>query len=233
MQVILLERIEKLGQMGDVVDVKPGYARNFLMPKGKALRATKENMAQFKERRSQLEATNLEQRSEAEALAERLEGFACVLLRQASDSAQLYGSVTARDIAQAITDGGVTIHRTQVMLDRPIKLLGMHAVRVALHPEVIVDVEANVARTAEEAEAQTEAAARGEVLPILAEAAAAAAAEESDATVDAPADADRAEPVDAADSVAADAEVEAAGDSSADSSGDSADQGDAEDDPKD
>ena len=119
------------------------------------------------------------------------------------------------------------------MLDRPIKMLGMHAVRVALHPEVIVDVEANVARTAEEAEAQTEAAARGEVLPILAEAATAAAAEESEASVDAPADADRAEPVDAADSVAADAEVEAAGDSCADSSGDSADQGDAEDDPKD
>ncbi len=187
MQVILLERIEKLGQMGDVVDVKPGYARNFLMPKGKALRATKDNLEQFEQRRGQLEATNIEQRSEAEAVAEGLEGFVCILLRQASDSAQLYGSVTARDIAQAISDGGVTVHRTQVMLDRPIKMLGIHAVRVALHPEVIIDVEANVARTAEEAEAQAAAAARGEALPTLA--AAEPGAEEAVAAEAAPADA--------------------------------------------
>ena len=188
MQVILLERIEKLGQMGDVVDVKPGYARNFLMPKGKALRATKDNLEQFEQRRGQLEATNIEQRSEAEALSEGLEGFACILLRQASDSAQLYGSVTARDIAQAISDSGVTVHRTQVMLDRPIKMLGIHTVRVALHPEVIIDTEVNVARTAEEAEAQTAAAARGEALPTLA----AAEPEEADEAVaaqEAPADA--------------------------------------------
>ena len=187
MQVILLERIEKLGQMGDVVDVKPGYARNFLMPTGKALRATKDNMEQFEQRRGQLEATNIERRSEAEALAGKVEEFSCVLLRQASDSAHLYGSVTARDIAQAISDGGVTVHRTQVMLDRPIKMLGIHTVRVALHPEVILDAEVNVARTAEEAVTQAEAAARGEALPTLA--AAEHVFEEVVAADEAPADA--------------------------------------------
>ncbi len=230
MQVILLERIEKLGQMGDVVDVKPGYARNFLMPKGKALRATKDNLEQFEQRRGQLEATNIEQRSEAEALSEGLEGFACILLRQASDSAQLYGSVTARDIAQAISDGGVTVRRTQVMLDRPIKTLGIHTVRVALHPEVIIDVEANVARTAEEAESQAGAAARGEALPTLA--AAEPEAEEADEAVAAeevPADASSDDP-DGFETAA----VEAASESGAepgDDAGDDPDTGEA--DPKD
>ena len=189
MQVILLERIEKLGQMGDVVDVKPGYARNFLMPKGKALRATKDNLAQFEQRRGQLEATNIERRTEAEALAEQAKEFACILLRQASDSAQLYGSVTARDIAQAISDSGVTVHRTQVMLDRPIKMLGIHTVRVALHPEVIIDTEVNVARTAEEAETQAAAAARGEALPTTLAAAEPEEADEAVAAQEAPADA--------------------------------------------
>ena len=227
MQVILLERIEKLGQMGDVVDVKPGYARNFLMPKGKALRATKNNLEQFEQRRGQLEATNLEKRSEAEALADRTEEFACTLLRQASDSAQLYGSVTARDIAQAITDGGVTLHRTQVMLDRPIKMLGIHTVRVALHPEVIVDAEVNVARTAEEAEAQAEAAARGEVLPVLAEAAAAAEAEEAVAAEETLADASSTDEPDGSETVAVEAASEAeAGDDAGDEDSGEADQKD-------
>ncbi len=227
MQVILLERIEKLGQMGDVVDVKPGYARNFLMPKGKALRATKDNLAQFEQRRGQLEATNIEKRSDAEALAEQAKEIACILLRQASDNAQLYGSVTARDIAQAISDSGVTVHRTQVMLDRPIKTLGIHTVRVALHPEVIIDTEVNVARTAEEAESQAEAAARGEALPTLA----AAESEEADEAVaaqEAPADASSDEP-DGTETAA----VEAASEPGAEPGDDAGDPESGEADPKD
>jgi large subunit ribosomal protein L9 len=164
MQVILLERIEKLGQMGDVVNVKPGYARNYLLPKRKALRATRENVEGFESQRVQLEGANLERRQEAEAVAESLEGFGCVLLRQASDSAQLYGSVTARDIAEAVTEGGATIRRAQVRLDRPIKALGIHSVRIALHPEVFVSVDVNIARSADEAEAQAAAFARGETV---------------------------------------------------------------------
>ena len=162
MEIILLERIEKLGQMGDVVAVKAGYARNYLLPRGKALRATKENVERFERDRGQLEATNVTRREEAETLAGKLEGAICVLLRQASESAQLYGSVTARDIAQSID--GVTINRTQVQLDRPIKTLGIHKVRVALHPEVIIEVDVNIARSAEEAEAQA-AAATGDSVP--------------------------------------------------------------------
>ena len=154
MEVILLERIEKLGQMGEVVNVKPGFARNYLLPQGKALRATKENLGRFEGERVQLEAVNLERRGEAESAAEKIAGFTCVLLRQASDSAQLYGSVAARDIADAATESGVTITRQQVQLDRPIKTLGIHPIRVVLHPDVIVGIQVNVARTAEEAEAQ-------------------------------------------------------------------------------
>ncbi len=178
MQVILLERIEKLGQMGDVVNVKPGYARNYLLPQRKARRATKENIEGFQRERVQLEGSNLEQRRDAEAVAEKLEGFTCVLLRQASDSAQLYGSVTARDVAQAVTEGGTTIHRAQVRLDRPIKALGIHSVHVALHPEVIVDIDVNVARSADEAESQAAAAARGEATVTEAGADEAASAED-------------------------------------------------------
>ncbi len=162
MQVILLERIEKLGQMGDVVNVKPGYARNYLLPQRKALRATKENVERYEREQTQFEASNLERRGEAEAVAAKLEGLICVLLRQASESAQLYGSVTARDIAQAMAEAGATIHRSQVRLERPIKTLGIHRVRIALHPEVMVGVDVNVARSAEEAEIQAAAAARGE-----------------------------------------------------------------------
>lgn len=154
MEVILLERIEKLGQMGDVVRVRPGFARNYLLPQRKALRATKENMARFETQRSQLEAQNLQRREEAAAVAAKLEGLATVLLRQASESGQLYGSVTARDIAEAVTEAGFTIQKSQVALNQPIKELGVHAIRVVLHPEVSVNVSVNVAKSAEEAQAQ-------------------------------------------------------------------------------
>ncbi len=152
MQVILLERIGRLGQMGDIVKVRDGYARNFLLPKGKALRATKANMAHFEERRAQLEAQNLELKAEADAVARKLEGKSFSALRQASEGGQLYGSVSTRDIAETVTEGGFSISRSQVGLDRPIKTLGQHPVRITLHPEVIVTVTINVARTVEEAE---------------------------------------------------------------------------------
>lgn len=152
MQIILLERVGRLGQMGDVVKVRDGYARNFLLPKGKALRATKANMAHFETRRAQLEAENLEQKSEAEAVAAKLDGKSFMALRQASEGGQLYGSVSTRDIAEAVTEGGFSVMRTQIGLDRAIKTLGQHEVRVMLHPEVFVTVMINVARTVEEAE---------------------------------------------------------------------------------
>ena len=152
MDVILLQRVEKLGQMGEVVNVKPGYARNYLLPQKKALRATKENVDEFEQRRTQLEADNLDQRQEAEKVADRLNGLSIVLTRQASDSDQLYGSVTTRDIADQTTEAGFSIERRQVELDRPIKTVGLHEVRIRLHPEVTVEVTANVARSTEEAE---------------------------------------------------------------------------------
>ncbi len=154
MQVILLERIGRLGQMGDVVKVRPGFARNFLLPQGKALRATKENLSRFENERSQLEANNLQRKQEAEAVAKKLHGLSFVLLRQAGDSGQLYGSVSTRDVADAVTAGGFTLDRVQVLLDRPIKNLGLHDVRVSLHPEVEIKVAVNVARTEEEAQRQ-------------------------------------------------------------------------------
>lgn len=154
MEVILLERIEKLGMLGELVKVKPGFARNYLLPQGKALRATKANLARFEDQRGQLDAANLERRAEAEVVAKKLTDFICVLLRQASDSDQLYGSVTARDIAVAATESKVSIDRNQILLDRPIKTLGIHPIRIALHPEVIVTIGVNVARTTEEAESQ-------------------------------------------------------------------------------
>ncbi len=160
MEVILLERIEKLGQMGDLVSVKPGYARNFLLPRKKALRATDANRAVFEKQRSQLEADNLELRSDAERVAKDLDGMTVVVVRQASDSDQLYGSVTTRDISAAIVAAGVTVDRRQVQLDRPIKTVGMHPIRVILHPEVTAEVIANIARSEEEAGMQ----ARGERL---------------------------------------------------------------------
>src|SRR3954462_873374 len=152
--LILLERVEKLGQMGQVVKVKPGYARNYLLPQKKAMRATKENMAYFETQRAQLEANNLQRKSEAAEIAEKMEGLAVVVIRQAGESGQLYGSVAVRDIAEAITAAGYTVGKTQIVLDRPIKTLGLHPVRVMLHPEVSVRVTANVAQSEEGARMQ-------------------------------------------------------------------------------
>lgn len=154
MQIILLERIEKLGQMGDVVRVKDGYARNYLLPQKKALRATEDNRASFEKQKAQLEATNLDRRTEAEAVAEKLDGLKCVVLRQASEGGQLYGSVNSRDIAQAVTQAGFTVDRKQIQLTATIKTIAIHDVRVTLHPEVSVDISVNVARS--EAEAATQ-----------------------------------------------------------------------------
>ncbi|WP_291367337.1 50S ribosomal protein L9 [Acetobacter sp. UBA5411] len=159
-EVILLQRVEHLGQMGDLVKVKPGYARNFLLPQGKAIRANAANRERFERERIQLEAQNVKRREEAERLSERMEGLSVVLIRQAGDGGNLYGSVSTRDIAQATTEAGLTITRNQVFLPHPIKSLGLYDVRVALHPEVSISVRVNVARTVEEAERQ----ARGEVI---------------------------------------------------------------------
>ena len=157
MDVILLERVHNLGQIGDVVKVKPGYARNFLLPTRKALRATEANKANFESQRAQIEAMNLEKRSEAEAVKHKIDGLKVILIRQAGETGQLFGSVNGRDIADAITASGFTVERRQIILDRPIKTLGLHQIRVALHPEVIVGVTANVAKSTEEAEAQEKA----------------------------------------------------------------------------
>jgi large subunit ribosomal protein L9 len=154
MQVILLQRVAKLGQMGEVVNVKDGYARNFLLPQGKALRANDANIKSFEAKKSQLEVQNLETKKEAESAAEKLDGQTFVVIRSASDAGALYGSVTTRDAAEAATDAGFTVNRAQVVLDRPIKDLGMHTVTVVLHPEVSVKVSLNVARSVEEAELQ-------------------------------------------------------------------------------
>ena len=151
MQVILLERIGRLGQMGDVVRVKDGFARNFLLPKGKALRATKDNRARFEGMKSQLEARNLEQQSDARGVAGKLDGQNIVVLRQASETGQLYGSVSARDIATLLTDSGFAVNRSQIVLNAPIKSIGLHVVPVALHPEVEVTIKISVARSADEA----------------------------------------------------------------------------------
>jgi large subunit ribosomal protein L9 len=154
MQVVLLERVEKLGQMGEVVKVKDGFARNFLLPRKKALRATKENIARFEKEKAQLEARNLTLKKEAESVAANLDKKTFVVLRQAGDTGMLYGSVSTRDVADAVTAGGITLNRDQVRLDKAIKALGLHGVKVILHPEVSVAITLNVARTAEEAERQ-------------------------------------------------------------------------------
>lgn len=154
MDVILLERVAKLGQMGEVVSVKEGYARNFLLPQKKALRANEMNLKSFENQKAQLEATNLETRKEAEAMGEKLAGQQFIIIRSASDSGALYGSVTIRDAAEAATAEGFTVDRKQVALINPIKDLGIHAVMVKLHPEVEVEIELNVARSTEEAELQ-------------------------------------------------------------------------------
>ena len=154
MEIILLERIENLGQMGDVVRVKPGYARNYLLPQKKAVRLTEDNRTRFDEQRTQLEAVNLERRTEAEAVGSKLDGLAVVLIRQAGEAGQLYGSVSARDIADAVTAAGFTVSRQQIRLQQPIKTLGLHKLGVGLHPEVVVQITVNVARTPDEAETQ-------------------------------------------------------------------------------
>ncbi len=154
MQVVLLERVEKLGQMGDVVTVKDGFGRNYLLPQNKALRATKANMERFEHQRDQLEARNLELRREAEAVAARLDGQRFNIIRQAAESGSLYGSVTARDIADTASESGYSVERKQVILDQPVKQLGLHEVRIVLHPEVFATVTVNVARNIDEAEHQ-------------------------------------------------------------------------------
>ena len=157
-ELILMQRVDKLGQMGEVVKVRPGYARNFLLPQGKAMRASKDNLARFEQDRARLEAQNLKRREEAERIAERVHGLSVTLIRSAGEGGGLYGSVAARDIAEACTASGLAISRQQVLLEQPIKTVGLTTVRVELHPEVVMTVTANVARSPEEADRQ----ARGE-----------------------------------------------------------------------
>ncbi len=154
MDIILLERVAKLGQMGEVVSVKDGYARNFLLPQGKAMRANADNIARFESQKAQLEARNLESKKEAEALGVKLDGQTFVVIRSASDAGALYGSVSPRDAADAATEAGFTVDRKQIRLARPIKDLGLHEMHVSLHPEVDVTIILNVARSAEEAAIQ-------------------------------------------------------------------------------
>jgi large subunit ribosomal protein L9 len=160
MDVILLERVAKLGQMGETVKVRSGYARNFLLPRGKALRATEANKKHFDTQRAQLEARNLERRKEAETVGEKLNGQSFIILRQSGETGVLYGSVSTRDLAEIMTQNGFTVDRNQIAINQPIKTIGLHAVPVALHPEVEVQVTINVARSPEEAERQ----ARGEAV---------------------------------------------------------------------
>jgi large subunit ribosomal protein L9 len=154
MEVILLERISRLGQMGDTVRVKDGFARNFLLPQGKALRANEANKKKFEGQRAQLEARNLERKSEAEQVAEKLDGMSFIVVRSAGETGQLYGSVSTRDIAELLTAEGFTVARNQVELNQPIKTIGLTNVAIALHPEVEVTISLNIARTADEAERQ-------------------------------------------------------------------------------
>jgi large subunit ribosomal protein L9 len=163
MQVILLQRIGRLGQMGDVVNVKDGYARNYLLPQKKALRATDDNKKVFEGRRSQLEADNLAHKKEAEAVSTKLDGKSFVLIRAAGDTGQLYGSVSTRDIAAVITENGFTVDRNQIILDKPIKTLGLTPAKVQLHPEVASTVTLNIARSQDEADKQ----ARGEDVAVV------------------------------------------------------------------
>lgn len=186
MEVILLERIEALGQMGDVVKVKPGYARNYLLPHKKALRATKQNREYFETQRTQLEAQNLKRRQDAEAVAAKMTDVSVVILRQAGEAGQLYGSVSTRDIAEAVTAAGFTVDRRQVLLDTPIKSRGLYKTRLALHPEVIVTVAVNVAQSQEEADAQTSGKTPAQVEAEAEAAEAAAAAAEAPAAAPAP-----------------------------------------------
>ena len=154
MEVILLERVEKLGLMGDVVNVKPGYARNYLLPKKKAISATATNKEQFENKRNEYEATNLETKNEAENIGKKLDGNLVTMVRQAGENGNLYGSVNARDVADGLVEIGFNVNRAQISLERPIKTVGLHPIKVALHPEVVVTVTANVARSEDEAKLQ-------------------------------------------------------------------------------
>ena len=154
MEVILLERVEKLGLMGDVVNVKPGYARNYLLPKNKAISATATNKEQFENKRNEYEATNLETKNEAENIGKKLDGNHVTMVRQAGENGSLYGSVSARDVADGLVEIGYNVNRIQISLERPIKTVGLHPIKVALHPEVVVTVTANVARSEDEAKLQ-------------------------------------------------------------------------------
>ena len=154
MEVILLERIEKLGQMGDVVNVKTGFARNYLLPQNKALRKTKQNLTRFESQRAQLEADNLTRKNEAENIASKLKNMNITIIRAAGETGQLYGSVTSRDIAESVTKAGISVNKNQVILNRALKVLGLEPIRISLHPEVSVEVTANIARNNEEAEQQ-------------------------------------------------------------------------------
>jgi len=165
MEIILLERIAKLGQMGDVVRVRDGYARNFLLPQGKALRSTDENRKRFESQRVQLEARNLDRKKDADGVAEKLNGQSFIVVRQAGETGQLYGSVTTRDLVELLENGGFSLGRNQVALNQPIKTIGLHAVMIALHPEVEAEITVNVARSEDEAARQ----ARGEDLTVFAE----------------------------------------------------------------
>lgn len=192
MQVVLLSRVENLGQMGDVVTVKDGYARNFLIPTKKALRATKENLAYFEAQRKVLEAANLNSKKEAEAAAAKMENVSVIVIRQAADSGRLYGSVTSRDVSDAVTAKGFNVHRTQVTLNQSVKDLGIYQATISLHPEVSVTATVNVARSEEEAAAQVERAAAEEkkaaekaAAPVAAEETAEAASEEAASETDA------------------------------------------------
>jgi large subunit ribosomal protein L9 len=177
MNIILLERVENLGQMGQVVKVRPGFARNYLLPQKKAMRATKANMEHFEKQRAHLEAMNLERRKDAEVVARKMDGVSVIVTRQAGDTGVLYGSVSARDIADAVTAAGYGIDRKQVAINEPIKTLGLTKVRVVLHPEVSVNVTVNVARTLEEAELQAQRGAAVTAADLRAEEEAAEAAE--------------------------------------------------------
>ena len=216
MRVILLERIEKLGHMGEVVAVKPGYARNFLLPQGKARRATKENLDRFEQQRVQLEADNIERRGEAEKIGAKLTGLVVTLIRQAGESGQLYGSVNTHDLAAEITEAGYRVARNQISLDGVIKATGLHQVKVRLHPEVSVTITANVARSDTEAEAQARS---GHVLSAAEQHAAEEAAAAETQAVVARIEAEEAE-------AEAEPSAEEAGDSAADAAkaGDDSDQ---------
>ena len=215
MEVILLERVEKLGAIGDVVTVKNGFARNYLLPRKKALRANESNKKLFEANRSKIEADNASKRTDAESAAKGVDGKTVQLIRQASNTGQLYGSVSARDIVEALDADGAKVTKSQIVLDRPIKAIGVHEVRVALHPEVSVTVKVNVARSPEEADLQAQGVDvlaqmfEEDAAPLAAEEIAEAQAEDEAATAEAPAEAEEAAPAETAETAEAEGEADA------------------------